>query len=125
MAPENGDPNDTPIPPEPRLPPPICDNDPPLPLPQPPPPIPPMPRKCEKTSIKDWKKKDKQLQKSIISTNYDEKTHMECCLDYFETDQDDFMNTLETNSTTPPELDTQPQPQPVPPRSVSLSEHLG
>ena len=102
----------------------------------PPPPIPPMPRKYEKTSTKDLKKKDKELQKKIISVQrqlqklLNDKAHIECCLDYFQTDQDDFMNTLETNSTPPsePEPDERapsPPPLPVPPRSVSLWEHLG
>ena len=93
-----------------------------------------MPRKYEKTSTKDLKKKDKELTKKIISVQrqlqklLNDKAHIECCLDYFQTDQDDFMNTLETNSTPPSEPDKRapsPPPLPVPPRSVSLWEHLG
>ena len=93
-----------------------------------------MPRKYEKTSTKDLKKKDKELQTKKISVQrqlqklLNNKAHIECSLDYFETDQYDFMNTLETNSTPPSEPDERapsPLPPPVPPRSVSLWEHLG
>ena len=127
LAPQNADANDTAIPPDLRLPPPICDDDPPLPPPQQPPPIPPIPRKYEKTSTKDLKKKDKELTKKIISVQrqlqklLNDKAHIECCLDCFETDQDDFMNTLETNSTPPSEPDKRapsPPPPPVPPQNL-------
>ena len=119
-------PADTPIPPELRLPPPLVLNR--------PPPIPPMPENYKKTAIKDLEKKDTELKKSIISLERQleklnfEKAHIECCLDYFQMEQDDFMETVENYHTTstpqssPPSSprSRSPMPPPVPPRPSFL-----
>ena len=119
-------PADTPIPPELRLPPPLVLNR--------APPIPPMPENYKKTTIKDLEKKDKELKKSIISLERQleklnfEKAHIECCLDYFQMEQDNFMETVENYHTTstpqssPPSSprSCSPLPLPVPPRPSFL-----
>ena len=93
-----------------------------------------MPENYKKTTIKDLEKKDKELKTSIISLekqleklNY-EKAHIKCCLDYFQTEQDNFMETVENYHTTstpqssPPSSprSCSPTPPPVPPRPSFL-----
>ena len=85
------------------------------------PPIPPMPIHYQKTSMKDLERKDKQIKKSIASLEKQlnelmfEKAHIQSCLDYFQTDHDDFMQTVENyhSSSTPPSN------SPSPPRDHS------
>ena len=93
-----------------------------------------MPKNFEKTTIKDLEKKDKELKKSIISLERQleklnfEKAHIKYCLDYFQTEQDDFMETVENYHTTstpqssPPSSPRShsPTPPPVPPRPSFL-----
>ena len=93
-----------------------------------------MPENYKKTKIKDLEKKDKELKKSIISLEKQleklnfEKAHIKCCLDYFQTEQDDFMETVENYHTTstpqssPPSSprSRSPTPPPVPPRPSFL-----
>ena len=124
--PQNPIPVDNPIPPELRLPPPLVLNC--------PPPIPPMPDNYQKTTNKDLEKKDKELKKSIASLEKQleklnfEKAHIECCLDYFQTEQDDFMETVEKyHSTSTPQSSPSssprsysPMPLPVLPRPSFL-----
>ena len=85
-----------------------------------------MPDNYKKTTIKDLEKKDKELKKSIISLQKQleklnfEKAHIECCLDYFQTEQDDFMETVENYHTTstpqssPPSSPRSHSPMPLP-----------
>ena len=129
-----------PIPPELQLPPVIHHSDPLNPIPQHSnrsSPIPPMPIKYEKTSIKELEEKDKQIKKSITALQNQlkdlmfEKTHIQSCLDYFETDQEDFMKTVETYHTpstppsSPPSLlrDRSPMAPPILPRP-SFLQHM-
>ena len=88
----------------------------------------------KKTTIKYLEKKDKELKKSIISLERQleklnfEKAHIECCLDYFQMEQDDFMGTVENYHTTstpqssPPSSprSCSPMPPPVSPRPSFL-----
>ena len=97
-------------------------------------PIPPMPINYQKTTIKCLERKDKELKKLIASLekkldklNF-EKAHIESCLDYIQTDQDDFMQTVEnyhftsTPQSSPPSSprSRSPTPPPVPPRPSFL-----
>ena len=98
------------------------------------PPIPPMPKNYKKTTIKGLEKKDKELKKSIISLEKQleklnfEKAHIECCLDYFQIEQDNFMETVENYHTTSTPQSNPPSsprsrshtPLPVPPRPSFL-----
>ena len=93
-----------------------------------------MPQNYKKTTMKDLEKKDKELKKSIISLEKQleklnfEKAHIECCLDYFQTEQDNFMETVENYHTTstpessPPSSprSCSPTPPPVLPRPSFL-----
>ena len=86
-----------------------------------------MPENYKKTTIKDLEKKDKELKKSIISLERQleklnfEKAHIECCLDYFQTEQDNFMETVENyHTTSTPPSSRSPTPPPVPPRPFFL-----
>ena len=88
----------------------------------------------KKQQLRTWKKKDNELKKSIISLERQleklnfEKAHIECCLDYFQTEQDNFMETVENYHTTstpqssPPSSPSShsPTPQPVLPRPSFL-----
>ena len=82
-----------------------------------------MPENYKKTTIKDLEKKDKELKKSIISREKQleklnfEKAHIECCLDYFQTEQDNFMEIVENYHTT----STPQSSPPSSPRSHSLT----
>ena len=90
-----------------------------------------MPNNYKKTTIKDLEKRDKELKKSIASLqkqleklNY-EKAHIECCLDYFQTDQDNFMENYHYTSTAqssppPSPKSCSPMPLPVLPRPSFL-----
>ena len=84
----------------------------------------PCPIIIKKTTIKDLEKRDKELNKSIASLlkqldklNF-EKAKIECCLDYFQTDQDNFMETVENyHATSTPQSSPPPSPKshsPVP-----------
>ena len=98
------------------------------------PPIPPMPIHYQETSIKDLERKDKQIKKSIPSLEEQlnelmfEKAHIQSCLDYFQTDQDNFMQAVENyhSPSTPPSSppsspsDRSPTPLPIPPRPSFL-----
>ena len=91
-------------------------------------------RIIRKQQLRTWKKIDKELKKSIISLERQleklnfEKAHIECCLDYFQMEQDDFMETVENYHTTstpqssPPSSPRShsPMPPPVPPRPSFL-----
>ena len=61
-----------------------------------------MPLNYEKTLIKELEKKIKKsiasLEKQLKDLMF-EKAHIQSCLDYFETDQEDFMQTVETYHT--------------------------
>ena len=114
-----------PIPPELQLPPPLHLNHSPS--------IPPMPIHYQKTSIKDLERTDKQIKKSMASLKKElnklmlEKAHIQSCFNYFQTDQDDFMQTVENyHSSTPPSSppssprDRSPMPPSILPRSSFL-----
>ena len=76
---------------------------------------------------KEIKKSIASLQKQLEKLNF-EKAHIECCLDYFQTDQDDFMETMENylststpQSSPPPSPKSRsPMPLPVLPRASFL-----
>ena len=84
-----------------------------------------MPINYQKTTIKDLERRDKELKKSIASLEKQldklnfEKAHIECCLDYFQTDQDNFMETVENyHSTSTPQSSPPSSPRshsPTPP----------
>ena len=93
-----------------------------------------MPINYQKTTIKDLERKDKELKKLIASlekkldkSNF-EKAHIESCLDYFQTNQDNFIQTMEnyhstsTPQSSPPSSPRSrpPMPPPVPPRPFFL-----
>ena len=100
------------------------------------PPIPPLPVGYKNMTVKQLEKKHKHIQKEIAAQRKEleklknEKAHIECCLDYFETDEQDFMCTLQGPSTPPEEEETaslgakSESPSPSPPRP-SFLEHLG
>ena len=105
-------------------------------LPPMPPPIPPLPVGYKTTTVKQLEKKHKHIQKEIaaqckeLEILKNQKAHIEVCLDYFETDEQDFMCTLQGPSTPPKEEETtspgakSESPPPTPPRP-SFLEHLG
>ena len=90
----------------------------------------------EKTSIKDLERKDKQIKISIASLEKKlnelmfEKTYIESCLEYFQTNQNNFMQTVENyhSPSTPPssprssqsQRDRSPTPLPIPSRPSFL-----
>ena len=142
------DPNNTPIPPELQLPPPVKDpirdpNNPPSAVQDPtphdnqrPPPIPPRSIGYKNTSMKDLEKKHRDINKSIsplqrqLDKLNNQKAHIESCLNFFETDQTGFMNTYQppTPATSPEERERDSSlPPPIPPRPTlfTLWEHLG
>ena len=105
-------------------------------LPPLPPPIPPLPVGYKTMTVKQLEKKHKHIQKEIaaqckeLEKLKNQKAHIEVCLDYFETDEQDFMCTLQGPSTPPEEEETaspgtkSESPSPSPPRP-SFLEHLG
>ena len=105
-------------------------------LPPLPPPIPPLPVGYKTMTVKQLEKKHKHIQKEIaaqckeLEKLKNQKVHIEVCLDYFETDEQDFMCTLQGPSTPPEEEETaslgakSESPSPSPPRP-SFLEHLG
>ena len=105
-------------------------------LPPMPPPIPPLPVGYKTTTVKQLEKKHKHIQKEIaaqlkeLEILKNQKAHIEVCLDYFETDEQDFMCTLQGPCTPPEEEETaspgakSESPPPTPPRP-SFLEHLG
>ena len=105
-------------------------------LPPLPPPMPPLPVGCKTMTVKQLEKKHKHIQKEIAAQRKEleklknQKAHIEVCLDYFETDEQDFMCTLQGPSTPPEEEETaslgakSKSPSPSPPRP-SFLEHLG
>ena len=85
-----------------------------------------MPINYQKTTIKDLERRDKELKKSIAilekqldKLNF-EKAHIKCCLDYFQTNEDDFMETVEnyhstsTHHSSPPSSPRSHSPMPLP-----------
>ena len=78
----------------------------------------PCPIIIKKITIKDLEKRDKELNKSIASLQKQldelnfEKAKIKCCLDYFQTNQDDFMETVENyHSTSIPQSSPPPSPK--------------
>ena len=104
-------------------------------LPPLPPPIPPLPVGYKTMTVKQLEKKHKHIQKDIaaqlkeLEKLKNQKAHIEVCLDYFETDEQDFMCTLQGPSTPPEEEETasmgakSKSPSPSPPRP-SFLEHM-
>ena len=101
-----------------------------------PPPLPPFPQFYQKTSLKELKKRHKKIKKEIKNLEKQliklhlEKDRLTLCADFFETDPEDFMKQIESDS---PYLmmkkrkDRSPTPPPVPrkPPEISFIQALG
>ena len=115
---------------EPPPPPPRENRDPDEPSPDEPPPLPPVPQFYQKTSLKEMEKRHKKIKKEITKLKKEliklnlEKDHLTVCADYFETEPEDFMKQIESDSPSSDDeetKDTSSTPPPVPPKPPEIS----
>ena len=101
-----------------------------------PPPLPPFPQFYQKTSLKEMKKRHKKIKKEIKNLEKQliklhlEKDRLTLCADFFETDPEDFMKQIESDSPSSDDeerKDRSPTPPPVPrkPPEISFIQALG